>query len=311
VRVLLTLALLALGACMAAPLQADPVSDIQVVSDCLARAAPDLPAGLANLTPICPALEQVLIDAGLAHQLGGQWRQKLSPAGLQDLLSLMRRYQASPSSGAPRVDAIAGIVQTLRTVPSTHSWWERLKRWVRDLLLNPAQGADSGWLLRLLSKLVSIPRWGQQLVLYGGLTLILVAALFIVWREVAIARSRAGKGGRAVRADPAAVATGRGASLSVRDLDSAAIRDKPALLLRMLVEALVASGRLGGERSLTHSELIRHVTFDSGDQQRRFARLSTLAEQMLYGARETDANSQSPEVEQTLIEGRQLYEQLA
>jgi hypothetical protein len=311
VRTALTLALLALGACMAAPLQADSVSDIQVVSDCVAKAAPDLPAGLANLTPICPALEQVLIDAGLAHQLGGKWRQKLNPAGLQDLLSLMQRYQASPSSGAPRVSAVASIVQTLRTVQPTHSWWERLKQWVRELLLKPAQDADSGWPLRLLSKIISLPRWGQLLVLYGGLGVILGAALWIVWREVAVARSRGGRGPRAVRADPPAVALKAGAPLSVADLDRVARRDKPALLLRLLVQALVASGRLVSERSLTHSELIRRGAFDSGDQQRRFARLSTLAEQMLYGPHATVAHTDSPEIEQTLIEGRQLYEQLS
>ncbi|MFI4867644.1 MAG: hypothetical protein ACHQDB_11190, partial [Steroidobacterales bacterium] len=81
-------------------------------------------------------------------------------------------------------------------------------------------------------------------------------------------------------------------------------------LLRLLVQALLQSGRLRGERSLTHRELGVRGAFDDPEQQLRFVRISLLAERLLYGAGVAISATAQPQIDQALTDGRQLYAQL-
>ena len=85
------------------------------------------------------------------------------------------------------MEAIAGIVQTLRTVPSTHSWWEQLKQWVRDLLLTRVPAVlqrDIYATAALLGALVMVT--GRRLGLSAGWAAALGLAACFTLRMVAV-----------------------------------------------------------------------------------------------------------------------------
>ena len=115
-RALRALAVLALGAFVAAPLRADTDADIRGIADCLTRVVPKTPLGLDHLRTVCPDLEQFITDSGVADQLGDKWRERLGPDGLKELVGIMRRYQAQPGSVGPSPSALAAVVSTLRAL---------------------------------------------------------------------------------------------------------------------------------------------------------------------------------------------------
>ncbi len=100
--------------------------------------------------------------------------------------------------------------------------------------------------------------------------------------------------------------------LNLRDIDTAPMRDRPLLLLRLLVQVLVKRRMLAGERALTHGELITHAGFADASQRARFARIVQLAEarqfaaEGLFGRLHPDSA-----IDAVLDDGRALYRQLA
>jgi hypothetical protein len=92
----------------------------------------------------------------------------------------------------------------------------------------------------------------------------------------------------------------------MEDLDALALRDRPALLLRLLVARLLTNGQLHADRSLTHRELVMHSRFADGESSGRFARVSQMAERLLYGSADVDSGQVGVVVE----EGRALLTQL-
>jgi hypothetical protein len=331
VRSLLPRLMLAASALVAAPLWADTAASLLVVDHCLdtlsknpvntlALPPPDtLPAavapktaapnGIDRLRTLCPGLEQAINDAGVAEQLPENWQQSLNRNALLDISWLLHRYQSKPVSAAPRVPTLYQVARTLNQPQPRHSRWQDFKDWLRQLLLQRAPPGSS-WLNRWWSQL-TVPQSLLSLILYGLLAAVLVLAAWIVRRELQAARA----GAIAARPDarravtPAAVA---GASLpGLAELEHLPAREQPALLLRLLVQALLQSGRLRNERSLTHRELAARSAFDDQQQRGSFARLSLLAERLLYGAHLPKATTgPQPQIEQALADGRQLYAQL-
>jgi hypothetical protein len=286
-----------------------------LLRECAASIAPKTRPGLDNLREVCPNLEQALSDAQLAGQLGDNWQRRIGTRGLNDLIWLMERYQAAPASDAPNPSSLAPVLSALR-LPHAASitWWEKFKDWLRSLL-QPKQATDSTWLERLLSGIESIPRQVMRITWYAALAVVVGLAGWLVWRELKLAGvfERWRTPGASRKPSPA---VGELASLSATnwtlsdDLDKAPLRDRPVLLLRLLVRALVSSGRLRGERSLTHSELTRRGQFDNAEQLRRFARIASLAEHRLYGSADAVGTPAAADDASLLQDGRELYAQL-
>jgi hypothetical protein len=90
------------------------------------------------------------------------------------------------------------------------------------------------------------------------------------------------------------------------DLDAAARSDRPSILLQMLVAALVKTGRLQAERSLTHRELATRARFDDSSQRESFRRVAQLAERIVYGGAEAPAD-----LDEVVQAGRALHSQLS
>ena len=324
---------IALAACAlwVGPLWADTTSTLRSLDDCLARLAPEAsraaqlsqtarglqplpaPAGVEELRPLCPDIEQAIIDGGLSSQLPDRWQQWLDRSSIEDLSRLLRRYQSTQPSAAPGVPALYQVARTLNAAVPPHGWWQDFKDWLRQWLSAP-ESADPSWLNRWLSR-VSLPQLLMQSLLYILITGILIATLWIVWRELRLARAGARSGsGEVSRSSPLPADVPR---LSLDEIERAPLAEQPALLLRLLVQALLQSGRLSNDRALTHRELGVRSGFDDSEQHDRFVRISLLAERLLYGptaataatsAAATEGGARA-QLDQALADGRGLYAQ--
>jgi hypothetical protein len=260
----------------------------------------------------CPDLERALVDSGLAGQLDRGWRDNLDAHGLSELHRLAERYEGEEPRDTLDAEALRTIAQTLSApVSSARSRWQRFKDWVTHFFETPEK-TGAGWLDQWLSRTLKIPRAWQQTLTYASLTGVVLIAAWIVWREVRIARTAAVQARRIKRTTPRVTADADASRPSIGELEDALPTDRPLVLLRLLVRALVDCGRLRAERSLTHSELARSVVFDTVEQQQCFERVSRLAELRLYGpAAPGVPGKTSNDGEKTLLDGRQLYAQLS
>lgn len=278
------------------------------IGACVARVPARSRSGPEGVRQACPELEQHISDSPLRDQLGDAWVKRVDASALTDLASLIQHYQQQPVSDGPKPASLQPIIQSLRQPQAvSHGWWQRFKDWLRSQLV-PQQKSDSGWLERLLSHVGSIPRIIQKIIFYSVLATLLVMAIVIVWRELKAAGIGTRVRNRALKRDASQLSIDAALPVTMRDVESTPARDRPALLLRVLVQALMQSGRLRSERSLTHGELTRRAAFDNAEQLRRFARIASLAEYRLYGTHDDDAAAADDE--DLLRDARDLRSQL-
>ena len=303
------------GPLLAGPQMVGPASALQTLDDCLARlkpaaaTGPKAPSGIGELRLVCPDLEHVIVDSDLSDQLPENWQQRLNRAAIADLSWQLHRYQSRSATAAPRVPTLYQVAHTLNQPQSRHGWWQDFKDWLRQLLLTRSSPAPS-FLNRWWSRL-SPPQLLLRSILYALLGAIIGMALWIIRRELQAARAGAGAAKRALQRSAQLPSAAGARAPALADIDQAALPERPAILLRLLVQALLQSGRLRGERSLTHRELGVRGTFDDAEQQRRFLRISLLAERLLYGAGLASISATAqPQIDQALMDGRQLYAQL-
>lgn len=327
---------LAAFALLSGPLWADSASSLRTLDDCLAKlgkgalpatppatspatppAAP--PAGIDELRLSCPGVEQAIIDSGLSAQLPERWQQWLDRSSLEDLSQLLRRYQSPLPSAAPGVATLHQVAHTLTLSEPPHGWWQDFKAWLWKWL-SPTGSTDSSWLSRWLSS-VTLPQLLLQSLMYLLIGMVLVGTVWIVWRELRLAGLGARNGPAANRSSPLPAGAGRSADaspLSLDAVDRAPPREQPALLLRLLVQALLQSGRLSNDRPLTHRELAVRSNFDDSGQRERFERISLLAERLMYGSvanatatatatATAKADGDPLQVSRALADGRELY----
>jgi hypothetical protein len=294
------------------PIRAGTTSVHEVLSRCLERLESKQAPGLKNIGMHCPDLERAVVDSGLANQLDGAWRDTLDAHGLSELDRLAQRYEGAEPRDTPDAEALRTIAQTLSApVSSSRSRWQRFKDWVTHFFETPEK-TRAGWPDQWLSRALRIPRAWQQTLTYASLAGVVLIAAWIVWREVRIARSGAVQARRIKRTMPSVAADADATRPSIGDLENAPPTDRPLVLLRLLVRALVDCGRLRAERSLTHRELARTVVLDTVEQQQCFERVSRLAELRLYGPAPGGVTGQaSDDAEKALLDGRRLYAQLS
>jgi hypothetical protein len=294
---------------------AAPAPPEAILEACAQSSSPMGPQsrGLEQLETRCPGLTQALSELGLTPQIGEEWRSRLDPWAIGQLVQLRHFYQGEPRVEAPHIESLGSVVSASRVQNAPQSWWQRFKSWLRSLLRQdevPAR-ADLGWLGRLLSHLKLKP-WVGEAIGYTTIGLVIALALWIVWRELRFAnvlrRHRKPSGGQ-VHTEWAPHAFS--ADLRADELDKLPLWDRPSLLLQLLVQALRQSDRLGLERALTFSELSARAKLDDELQRARFERIARLAERQRYGARGQPPSPASDErLRETLADGLSLYAQL-
>lgn len=276
----------------------------QVLDACIESVEADV-IGMAALEAECPGLEQALVDLGLAPFIADSQWDTIGVYGLMTLRSVEQRYSEPPADrAAVPVDNLQSILDELKQPAQAEqplTWFQRLTRWLRDLLAKQDAEADS-WLSRWFEE-HTLSETARKILFYGPMILVVLLALAVVVNEVRVAR----KGRR--KRDRTQGGSEEGTSLAALarslDLDAAARSERPSILLQMLVATLVKTGRLQAERSLTHRELTTRARFDDSSQRENFRRVAQLAERVVYGGDDAPA-----ELDEVVQAGRALHSQL-
>jgi hypothetical protein len=277
----------------------------QVLDECVESVADDV-IGMVALEEQCPGLEQALVDLGLDPFIPEWQWDTIGVYGLITLRSVADRYSEPPSERTVQANSLQSILDELKQPVQAEqplTWFERFKRWLRNLMGQQDSATDS-WLSRWFEE-HNLSETAQNILFYGALTVVLVLAAAVIVNEVRVARKGRRKKDR-VGASGAAGAAGDALAARSLDLEAASRSERPSILLQMLVATLVKSGRLQAERSLTHRELIGRARFDDSSQRESFGRVAQLAERIVYGGDEAPA-----ELDEVVQAGRALHSQLS
>jgi len=276
----------------------------QVLRGCVESAAEDA-VGLAALEATCPGVTDALIESSYAAFISESQEQQLTRESLGDLLDLQARYQDRPAPHArpdPTAAAAAlGSLQQAAPRVAPKGWIELLTEWLHQYVSDAAN--QDNWLVRWLRDFRLSDNQGDWLLALFAL-LVAAAALVVLIFELRAARVLRRHGTHAAAAGNLAPASA--AALTLADLEVAAVRDRAALLLKLLVTALQRAGRLRADHSLTHRELGKRASFDDERQRQAFGEIATLAEGTLYGGRVVG----EPELDRAIASGRDMYAQL-
>ncbi len=286
--------------------RADLVAAHSLIAQCAQRADATV-RGLDALRSACPGIEAAVRDLGLDALLPADWAKEASPQALTDLDALAERYGAPAPALQLNASSLQAIAVALVPPPSPPTLWERILSWIRSRLGSTNKGSSS-WLRYL-------PHWSIGSKLARAL-FIIVACLVVITAGVFVAIELRAAGlagaGRRLRAGgrPSSVSRSmsEGGSLDLAGLDSAAPHERAVLLLKLLVQALRRSSRLGHDRDLTCRELIARARFDTGRQRASFGLIALLAERALYGGPQTAAAATIPD--EVLSAARTLYAEL-
>ena len=239
--------------------------------------------GLEALEAQCPGLEHALVESGYSEFLSDAELKQLTTYGLVDLQQLDARYRQpiAAANGQASIDDLKSILESLQKRPQAEvplTWFEKFKRWLRNLLDRREEPRQS-WLDRWL-KDVHVPEAMTKGITYGAIGLVIVLAIVVVINELRAAGVLRRARRRAGREQLDAAVMDEATSVANEAADD---RDQAAALLKVLVAKLVKTGRLRSEKSLTHRELSKRAVFDAAEQRARFERLALLGETLLYG----------------------------
>jgi hypothetical protein len=275
----------------------------QALDACIEQIPPEA-EGLEDLEVACPGIETALEDLGVMPLLSETQHGVLNRTGLVNLRSLLERYEQPPERTAVGVDSLHPVLESLREPPKAErplSWYERFKRWLRTTFDKDESGGTP-WLRRWLDE-YQMSETVRLVLFYGVMALVVLLAIFIVVNEVRAAR--AGKRKSMFAKAKSAVGAKPGSALD--DFDLAAHAGQPSLVLRMLIATLVETGRLQGDRSLTHTELTKRARFDDSAQRECFQSVVRVAERAVYSGHEIAKQ----ELEDAVRSGRTLHAQLS
>jgi len=298
----------AAGANGANPGAAAAASPAEIIAGCAEADAEDA-IGVQELDEFCPGIEHALVEFGYAPFISESQLEELSTYSFIDLRHLAQRY--TPREGIPQHDLdTANLDSILRSLEQparaelAPGWFERFKRWLRKAFAQQEADPDS-WVNRWLPDL-TISQAVSKAIGYVLIVLVIVFASGVLLNELRVAGlMKRRKNASHAQAAGSADDSGR-AVVAANDLNALPLRDRPSMLLRMLVATLVNTGRLRTERSLTHRELSSRASLEEQAQRECFQRIAALGERTVYGA----GNVSAEEIASVVAAGQSLNAQL-
>jgi hypothetical protein len=294
----LLLACLTLGAW---PAQGQTVAPddpaLAVVEACRARLDPALDIGVERVARRCPELLPALERApwhALLPLAMRERREDLSAAGLAALAELVREARSPRvQREAPDRGELEPILLGLELKPEDGpSRWERLKKWLRERFEKNKEGEESGWLDELLLQIRTSEGFARALT-WLGYGLVIGLAGYVIWGELRAAGVFGGRSGDVAAARDAAWRR----RLSLRDLGSVPLADRPGLLLKLLGEALARARRLPAPEGLTASGIATRAELESEAERASLARVALCADRVRYAGDAPDESELTAAVE--------------
>jgi hypothetical protein len=276
----------------------------QVLEACVDALEPDV-IGLEDIEATCPDIRLALEQLGLTDLVSENQLSLLSRDGLNSVLKLVVRYAQPPERETIGVDTLAPVLDSLRKPPVPEqalSWYERLKRWFREIFENKqSQAGKDSWLSRWWDQ-HELPEVVRQVLIYGAVALVVLLALAIIINEV-----RTAARGRRRRPESSSVdGADVPGKLRAAELERQVRGEQPSALLRLLIATLVKTGRLNAAQGLTHRELTKRARFDDPAQRDSFQKVAQLAEREVFSGKDVA----SDELGDVLRAGRNLDSQL-
>jgi hypothetical protein len=279
------------------------------IDSCIARLNTDIDIGYERIAARCPELVRRLDDSGWSAWLPRDWKRPgndLSAGSLRELRVLVARELATQATArTPRVEQLRGVLAGLDHTGrhDGSGWWARTKAWVRDVFERREQTANDGWLTRLVAQ-IGLSQAVIELVSYAALTLVVVLAGLIVSNEL---RSSGVFARRGRQAAPLALATSRRNGLTWSDIERAAFRHRPRLLLELIAARLTEESCLPPAGGLTVRELARAARLPDERDRERLAELALASERVRFSDVEVPADN----IEAAVEGGRKLLERIA
>lgn len=277
-------ALLALVLAGAAAPMATAAEPLAAIDACVQYLDPARDVGYPRIAERCPELAASLKGSAYAAWLPPDWDKadnNLSVGGLLELRTLLSRPPAG-TVHAPQVAHLAPFLAQLRAPPPQHrSWWARFKDWLHEALNSRTESGEGGWLERLLGK-INPPQALVRLIVWGALFLLVALAASIIVNELRLAGVL-----RRWRRSPSAGAKSATPDepVSLPALMQLAGRERPRLLLELILRQLTRQRRLPPARALTVRELQGVVQLPP-DARAHLADLAAACEQLRFAAQE-------------------------
>lgn len=298
--------LLALTAFMPTHPAAAQDAALQAIDSCIRKLDPDIDVGYERIAGRCPDLVRRLEASGWSAWLPPDWRQPgndLSAGGLRALRELL---SGPPTQRirAPGVASLPGVLAALaQGNPDRNGWWARTKARLREIFDRRERAGNDSWLTRLIGQ-NGLPQTVLELTSYTALALVVILAGLIVANELrmsaVLGRLRAGL---AKRHPATTVSPQRDAP----SWDTAPPRQRPRLLLELIVARLTEENRLPPARGLTARELTLAAQLADEKDRERLAELARLAERVRFSNVEVPSDTLVTAIEA----GRALLERLA
>lgn len=270
---LLAAPLVAISIC--APTAAQPLAPHSMISRCASQAPAGL-KGLAALRRACPGIGRAIDSLGIDAFLPPKWRHALTPRSLAGFDELVRHYSGSPPP-MPDAGALRAIARSLKLPAPPPSLWDRVKAWIGHWT-DPLRKMFDRWLRSLGRKSGSHDLLAAFFVIAMLLLLALAVLVILELRSAGLLGASRRPARRRGPTD-----TTKDESVLAETPDWTVLREQPAQLLRVLIDALTRSRRIARDRHLTCRELSSQARFDSENQQKGFIQIALLAERALYG----------------------------
>jgi hypothetical protein len=279
---------------------------LAAIDACLLR-LDTLDVGYERIAARCPDLTPSLAASPWEPWLPRDWyrpHNQLTADSLVELRALLPREAArTPSGREPRTATVSGVLAALSQADHPHSWWQRLKSWLHELLTRSAQPAQDSWLQRLIIRM-HLPPALTRLIGWSGLALLVALGAGIVVNELRLAGWIALRRRRGARA--AAAGSAAGTSLSLEELERASQSQQPRLLLELVAARLVEQSRLPPARALTVRELSGAARLEEPADRRRLNELAAACERVRFSDQEV-----APAIlARALAQGRELLASL-
>ncbi len=281
-------------------------AEVPDIDACASRLDPQLDIGYDRIAARCPELVRQLEQGEWAPWLPRGWKESgndLSAGGLKELQDLVNREGAARiSRPAPDVRRLNAVLRGL-TSKNADGWWSRFKSWLRSLLERQEQPTDEGWFTRMASR-VGVPQSLRQIIAYAALAAVVLLAGAILVNELRTAGLLRVRGWlrRRARTASAAVMSESGSA----DFDQAPLRDRPRVLLELIVRRLTERGLLPPAGALTVRELARIARLPEPADRTRLSELALTAERVRYSSREP----QPAALDGPISQGRELLHRL-
>jgi hypothetical protein len=278
------------------------------IDACVSRLDPQLDIGYDRIAARCPELMRQLEGGAWAPWLPRGWKEPgndLSAGSLREFRELVARESSASDRTAADVPDVRNLQPILTALAGTRneSAWSRFKTWLRSILEQREQPADESWFSRMVSH-VGISQSLIRLVTYGALAAVVLLAAIIVVNEARASGLFPQRRGTARRRRELAAAAASGTTWG--DIEKAPLRDRPRLLLELIVRRLSDRGFLPPAGALTVRELTRAALLTEADDRSRLTDLALAAERIRYSATE----SQSVGLDEPVARGRELLARL-